>query len=95
MGSQVGFQAPQQLAAGEHHAPPAALAFQANVGAEAEDGPLIGAAGMGFAQAQMVVDLQVRKHIQDYTVNKETSEVCQDLVGRAGFLKTSEVWMEL
>jgi hypothetical protein len=44
-----------------------ALAFQADVRAEAHDRPLIRAAGMGFPQAQVIVQLQVGKHGKDYT----------------------------
>jgi len=62
VGGEVGLEPPHQLAAGEHHAPTAALALQADIRAEADDGPLVGAAGMGLSQAQVIVELQVGKH---------------------------------
>lgn len=63
---EVGFEPPGKFAAGEQDAPPAAQAFQADVGAEAGDGPFVGAAWMRFAQAQAVVEAQVGKHIGEH-----------------------------
>jgi hypothetical protein len=59
---EIGFEPPGKFAAGKQDAPPAALAFQADVGAEAGDGPFVGAAGMRFAQAQAVVQAEIGKH---------------------------------
>ncbi len=56
------FNPPRQFAPRQHHAVTAAFAFQADVRAEAGDGPFVGAAGMRFAQAQEVVELQFGKH---------------------------------
>ena len=46
---QVDFEPPRQFAAGEHDAPPATLALEADIRAEADNGPFIRAAGMRFA----------------------------------------------
>ena len=43
------------------------FAFQTNIRAEAHHCPLIRAAGMWFPQTQVVVQLQIRKHGEDYT----------------------------
>jgi hypothetical protein len=59
MGSEVGFEAPHQFTAGKHHAAAAAFAFEANIRAEADDDPIVGAAGMRLAQSQVIVELQV------------------------------------
>lgn len=59
---QVGFHAPGEFAPGEQDAMPAALAFQADIRAQANHGPLVRAARMWLAQAHMIVQLQVGKH---------------------------------
>ena len=59
---QVGFQSFGKFTAGEQDVPPTALAFETDIRAKAGDGPFIGAAGMLFAQAQMVLETQVREH---------------------------------
>ncbi len=41
-----------------------AFAFEANIGAEAHDCPLERAAGMRFAQAQQIVELEIREHVE-------------------------------
>ena len=38
------------------------VTFQPNIRAEAHHGPFVGAAGMWFSQAQMIVQLQVGEH---------------------------------
>ncbi len=45
----------------------AALTLQANIRTEAYHGPLVRAAWMGLAQAQVVFQLQIWKHGWDYT----------------------------
>jgi hypothetical protein len=62
MFSEIGFQPFGKFTAGEHDAPPAAVAFQPDVRAETGDGPFVGAARMLFAEAQMVVEAQVGEH---------------------------------
>jgi len=61
--SEIGFKPFGKFAAVEHDAPSAALTFQSNIRAEARDGPFVGAAGMLFAQAQVVVEAQVWEHV--------------------------------
>lgn len=60
---QIGLHALGELAAGQHDAMPAALTFQANIGAEPHDGPLVRATWMRFAQAQQVVELEIGEHL--------------------------------
>ena len=59
---EVGFESLCKFAAGQHDAPATAFAFQANIRTQADDIPLVRAAWMLFAQAQVIVQLQVRKH---------------------------------
>jgi hypothetical protein len=60
---EIGFEPFGKFTAGQHDASSAAFAFQPDIGAQARDNPLIGAAGMLLAQAQMVVELEVGKHV--------------------------------
>jgi len=60
---EIGFKPFGKFAAGEHDAPSAAFAFQSNIRAKTRDGPFVGAAGMLFAQAQVVVEAQVWEHV--------------------------------
>jgi len=60
---EVGFESFRQFAPGEHDAPSAALTFKPDVRAETRDGPFVGAAGMLFAESQVVVEAQVGKHV--------------------------------
>jgi len=46
---EIGFEPPRQFTAGEHYAPATALAFEADIRAETDNGPFIRAAGMWFA----------------------------------------------
>jgi hypothetical protein len=62
MWSEVGFQSFGKFPPGEHHTPPTAFAFEADVRAKTCDGPFVGTARMLFAQAQVIVELQVRQH---------------------------------
>jgi len=64
---QVDFHTLGQLAAGEQHAMPAALAFQTDVRAQSDNGPFVRTAGMRLAQAHMIVQEQVGQHEKDYT----------------------------
>jgi hypothetical protein len=60
--SQVSFDSFGKLTSRQQDAPPAAFAFESNVRAKADDGPLVGAAWMLFSQAKMIVETQVGKH---------------------------------
>jgi len=60
---EIGFEPLGKLTPGEHYAPSAALAFEPNIRTETCDGPFVGATRMLFAEAEMVVELQVRKHM--------------------------------
>jgi len=62
---EIGFEPFGKFTAGQHDASSTAFTFEPDVGAEARDRPLIGATGMLFAQAQMIVELQVEEHILD------------------------------
>ena len=53
------FQSPRQFPACQQHPPLADCTLQANIRPQADNGPLVGAAGMGFTQAQEVVELEV------------------------------------
>jgi hypothetical protein len=58
----IGFESLGELAAGEHDASSTSPAFQPNICAQPDHGPFIGAAGVLFAQAQVVVQLEVSEH---------------------------------
>jgi hypothetical protein len=62
MGSEVCFESFRKFAAGEHDAATTAFALQANVRAEAGYCPFIGATGMLFAEAQVIVEVEVGEH---------------------------------
>ena len=57
---QVRLESLDKLAPCQQNAPPAASAFQPDICAETRDGPLVGAARVLFAQAQVIVETQVR-----------------------------------
>jgi hypothetical protein len=62
-----GFGAFFEFAAGEEDTPAAGEADEADVGAEADDAPLVAAAGMRFAEAEDVVEAEVlRGHADHY-----------------------------
>jgi len=63
MFGEIGFEPFRKFAAGEHDAASAAFAFQPNIRAKTRDGPFVGAAGMLFAQAQVIVEAQVWEHV--------------------------------
>jgi adenine phosphoribosyltransferase len=52
-----------ELATGEQDPSPAAFTFQPDVRAETDNGPFVGAAGVLLAQAQVVVQAEIGKHI--------------------------------
>jgi len=58
----VGFESLCKFTPREHHAPPAALAFEADIRAETCDGPLIRTARVLFSEAEMIVYAQVGEH---------------------------------
>lgn len=59
---QVGFESLCQFAPREQDAPTTAVAFQADIRAETCDCPFVGAAGMLFAELEMVVEAEVGEH---------------------------------
>jgi hypothetical protein len=52
---EISFESLGKFTAGEHNAASTAFAFQPNIRAEPRDDPFIGAAGMLFAEAQVIV----------------------------------------
>jgi len=52
---------------------PAAFAFQPDIRAEAYHRPLVGAAGVGFPQTQVIVQLQIGEHGTDYTAGEKAT----------------------
>ena len=62
MFSEIGFESLCKFAAREHDAPSAAFTFESNIRAETCDGPLVGAAGMLFTEAQVIVEVEVGEH---------------------------------
>jgi hypothetical protein len=59
---EIGFEPFGKLTAGQQDAASAACAFQPDICAQARDHPLIRAAGVLFAQAQVIVEAQVGEH---------------------------------
>jgi hypothetical protein len=62
MFGEIGLESLGEFAPCEQDAPPTAFAFQSDVRAEADDGPFVGATGMLFTEAQVVVEAQVGEH---------------------------------
>ena len=62
MPGEVGFETLCKFASGQHDASATDLAFQPNISAQTDNRPFIGTAWMLFAQAQVIVELQVGKH---------------------------------
>ena len=56
---QVGFESLDKLTAGEQDPPPASPAFQPDICAETDHGPLVGTARMLFSEAKLIVETQV------------------------------------
>jgi len=52
-----------KFASCEHDTPPAASAFQSNIRAKTRDGPFVRTARMLLAEAQVIVESQVGKHV--------------------------------
>ncbi len=59
---QVGFESLCQFAPREHDPPTAAFALQSDIRAEACDRPFVGAAGVLFAEAEVIVEAEVGEH---------------------------------
>jgi hypothetical protein len=58
----VGFEPFGKFTAGKHDAASAAFTCKSDIRAEPDDGPFVGAAGMLFAEAQVIVELEVGEH---------------------------------
>jgi hypothetical protein len=56
----VGFESLGKFAPRQQDAPTAAPAFQPDIRAKTYDGPLVGTAWMLFAEAEMIVETQIR-----------------------------------
>ncbi len=56
---QVGFESLGKFTPRKHNPPAAAFAFESDIRAQARDGPLVGAAGMLFSEAEMIVEAEV------------------------------------
>lgn len=59
---QILFESFGKFAAREHDSSPTAFAFEPNVRAETRNGPLVRATRVLFAEAQMVVQAEIREH---------------------------------
>ena len=59
---QVDFKSLCQFASREHDTPTAAFAFQSNIRAEARHCPFVRAAGVLFAEAEVIVEAEVGEH---------------------------------
>jgi hypothetical protein len=64
MVGEICFETLGKLTPGQHDSPATAFALQANVRAETDNGPFIGATGVLLAQAQVIVQAKIRKHIR-------------------------------
>src|SRR6266542_367197 len=60
---EVGFQSFCKFSSRKHDAAPTAFTFKPNICTKTRNNPFIRAAWMLFAQSQMVVETEVRKHI--------------------------------
>ena len=67
-----------QFTAGKQNTMLTTFAFQTNIRAEADHYPFVRAAWMRFFQTQMVIQLQIRKHGQDYTAMPLKTRVRSD-----------------
>jgi hypothetical protein len=56
---QIGFESFGKLTPRQQYAPSTAFAFEPDIRAKPYDGPLIGATGMLFSEAEMVIEAQV------------------------------------
>jgi hypothetical protein len=66
----VGFEPFGKFTAGKHDVASAAFAFKPNVRAKTYDGPLVGTARMLFAEAQVIVELEVGEHRGEFRMMK-------------------------
>jgi hypothetical protein len=72
---EIGFESLGKLTAGQHDPSATSPAFKADIRAQADHSPFIGAAGMLFSQAQVVVQLKIRKHVESqYRVDKAVKD---------------------
>ena len=62
MRSEIGFKPFGKFAPRKHNTPPTAFTFESNIRAKTCDGPFVGAAGMLFAEAQVIVEMEVGEH---------------------------------
>jgi hypothetical protein len=62
---EIGFEPLGKFTAGKHDAASTTFTFQPNVRTKTRNSPLIGAAGMLFAQAQMIVESKIGQHNLD------------------------------
>jgi hypothetical protein len=60
--SQIGFESFGKFTPRKHNTPCTAFTFETNIRAKSNHGPFVGAAGMLFAEAQVIVELQVGEH---------------------------------
>ncbi len=56
---QAGFESLGKFTPREHNPSAAAFAFEADIRTQTRNGPLIGAAGMLFSEAEMIVEMEV------------------------------------
>jgi hypothetical protein len=59
---EIGFKPFGKFASSKHNTPSATFTLESNIRAKTNHGPFIGAAGMLFTEAQVVVELQVGEH---------------------------------
>ena len=62
MFGEIGFEPFGKFTAGKHDAASTAFAFEPDIRTEPYDGPFVGAARMLFAEAQVVVEVEVGEH---------------------------------
>jgi hypothetical protein len=60
---EIGLEPLGEFTTSEHHTPTASSTLEADVCAETRYGPFVGAARMLFAESQVVVEFEIRKHI--------------------------------
>jgi hypothetical protein len=62
MFGEIGFEPFGKFTAGKHDMASTTFAFEPNICAETGDSPFVGTAGMLFAQAQVIFELEVGEH---------------------------------
>jgi hypothetical protein len=78
----------------KHNTPPANFAFESNIRAETGDGPFVGAARMLFAEAQVIVEVQVGEHswnAEGRMMNDECVNIIPSAVANYAFSKARKV----